>query len=259
MDVVAATSSSGSEQSHWSSSGSDGRVSSRAAPPIPPWPAAGSRRCGTWSGLREDSGTLQCWVPRPAAGPNAPNKPRATSLILKQQHQIPAKALRRAVSKPKLHKESDKSNSTSDLIHIKYICDQEKCTKLTDDNPSLSDMDNGNDKTPASGDKTKSHRPVFTKHVRNNDQQSNKQHAAAPGLSLLQIYMRQRSQTQLNPSLDDGDIPAATTKKVGGDQDVIASGGGEGWVEDYPSSADEKLGMESVFTVQSFSEHARAH
>lgn len=46
--------------------------------------------------------------------------------------------------------------------------------------------------------------------------------------------MRQRSQTS---------IERENNKKS---DDIIASGGGEGWVEDYPSSADEKLGLESI-------------
>ena len=73
--VLVATSSSGSEQSHWSSSGSGGRLSAITAPPIPPWPAAGSRKCGTWATLKDDHGPLQCWTPRLApSATNASNK-----------------------------------------------------------------------------------------------------------------------------------------------------------------------------------------
>jgi len=75
IGVLVATSSSGSEQSHWSSSGSGGRISTITAPPIPPWPATGSRKCGTWAGLKDDHGPVQCWAPRStAATTNASNK-----------------------------------------------------------------------------------------------------------------------------------------------------------------------------------------
>ena len=98
----------------------------------------------------------------------------------------------------------------------------------SEDSPSLSDMDNGNGKTTPKDNRTRQ-RPVFTK---------TESKATTPpssgGLSLLQIYMRQRSQTSMERE---------SNKKS---DDVIASGGGEGWVEDYPSSADEKLGLESI-------------
>jgi hypothetical protein len=98
----------------------------------------------------------------------------------------------------------------------------------SEDSPSLSDMDNGNGKTTSKDNRTRQ-RPVFTK---------TESKATTPpssgGLSLLQIYMRQRSQTSMERE---------SNKKS---DDVIASGGGEGWVEDYPSSADEKLGLESI-------------
>ena len=73
--MLIATSSSGSEQSHWSSSGSGGRVNTITAPPIPPWPAAGSRKCGTWGALKDDHGPLQCRSSRPTVpATNATNK-----------------------------------------------------------------------------------------------------------------------------------------------------------------------------------------
>lgn len=96
-------------------------------------------------------------------------------------------------------------------------------------NPSLSDMDNGNEKS--SNRPRSHHRPVFTK---SEPKCATTSPSATGGLSLLQIYMRQKSQTSMERD----------TKKT--TDDVIASGGGEGWVEDYPSSADEKLGLGSI-------------
>ena len=98
----------------------------------------------------------------------------------------------------------------------------------SEDSPSLSDMDNGNGKAAPKDNRIRQ-RPVFTK-----TESKATTPPSSAGLSLLQIYMRQRSQTSMERE---------SNKKS---DDVIASGGGEGWVEDYPSSADEKLGLESI-------------
>jgi len=60
------------------------------------------------------------------------------------------KMLKRASSKQKVHQQKQdgpEKTRSSDLINIKYICEPEKVAKCIDDNPTLSDMDNGNEKT----------------------------------------------------------------------------------------------------------------
>ena len=135
------------------------------------------------------------------------------------------------------------TTTTTECTDAKLICNEDKTTK-SDDNPTLSDMDNGNEKT-----RPLKNRPVFTKNL-----SANKANTSEPPLSLLQIYMRQKSGQKAHPSpgARDGDADAASVsqcsfiKKSADGQEDIASGGGEGWVEEYPSSADEKLGQESV-------------
>ena len=185
------TSSSGSEQSHWSSSGSGGgRI---APPPIPPWPEL---RAGP---------TLQCWLNQPSL----PSTPKKTA------------------------------------VPIKNLTSQSTKTKPpSEDNPTLSDQDNGNGCKSSSRSSSRQ-RPVFTSKMEptsttgKGSSTSPGTAATTTGLSLLQIYMRQRSQTS---------IERETTHQRSGNMkdEEIASGGGEGWVEEYPSSADEKLGLESI-------------
>ena len=141
---------------------------------------------------------LQSWVPRPPT--SNPLKKTCTEKISRKED----------------------SKGTTELINFQSIGKSE-------DNPSLSDMDNGNGKVAPKDNRTK-HRPVFTK----TESKAITPPSSSTGLSLLQIYMRQRSQTSMERD---------SNKKS---DDVIASGGGEGWVEDYPSSADEKLGLESI-------------
>ena len=69
-------------------------------------------------------------------------------LAINQSNQ--GKMLKRTSSKQKLHLQKEdglKKTRSSELINIKYICEPEKVAKCIDDNPTLSDMDNGNEKT----------------------------------------------------------------------------------------------------------------
>lgn len=152
--------------------------------------------------MRSEPAKLQFWTPRPNLQP----------------------PLKKVIEQDSIsHKKEQGNNKTMELINFQSI------GQRSDDNPSLSDMDNGNGKTMPKDNRPRQ-RPVFTKA----ESKATTPPSSAGGLSLLQIYMRQRSQTS---------IERESTKKS---DDVIASGGGEGWVEDYPSSADEKLGLESI-------------
>lgn len=67
-------------------------------------------------------------------------------LAINQSNQ--GKVPKRTSSKQKLQKDDGlKKNRCSDLINIKYICESDKVAKCIDDNPTQSDMDNGNEKT----------------------------------------------------------------------------------------------------------------
>ena len=256
VGVGVGSSSSGSEQSHWSSSGSGGRGNShviRAAPPIPPWPA-GPRplhpNSATWS--RADVGceqaTLPGWMPRP----HLPAAKRNDAMSHRDNAANVAKTSRHGASHPKGRKDKERKvanfrpdpskltkspGTTIDLAHLKSNFNENKKSRA-EDNPSLSDMDNGNEKMSKDCGRSKQHRPVFTKNLQENGPNTQT-------LSLLEIYMRQKSQSCSNAK-NDVDNGSSTIKKSDDGHDVIASGGGEGWVEEYPSSADEKLGLESV-------------
>ena len=115
-------------------------------------------------------------------------------------------------------------------------------TNSSEDNPTLSDQDNGNGCKSSSRSSSRQ-RPVFTTKMEpttmtGKTSSTSPGATATTGLSLLQIYMRQRSQTSIERD--------TTLARIGNKDDEIASGGGEGWVEEYPSSADEKLGLESI-------------
>ena len=260
--------SSSSDQSHWSSSGSGGRS---RVPPIPPWPAVGGRAasCATWPrGELQADGALPCWLSRPlqhsVSGTPAKrkachnNRPSvinytansttaaATATTTTTTSNATAKSKRKEKQR---HSSKNaevcgdgvaSSTATSLLRTFKSTGCEESNGRKTEDNPSLSDMDNGNEKSSASSARSSCRsrnstapaaaaaavkRPVFTK-----------TQEVSQTLSLLQIYMRQKSQTSLHQDTRIKDV----------NQDMIASGGGEGWVEDYPSSADEKLGLESI-------------
>ena len=82
---------------------------------------------------------------------------RTAGLVIKQQQQLVInqsnqdKLLRRTTSQQKLQQQQQsrglkRTGSSGDLINIKYICEPDKTVKCSDDNRSLSDMDNGNEK-----------------------------------------------------------------------------------------------------------------
>lgn len=171
--------------------------------------------------MKPSDGSLQCWITQ--------QTPLSTSGV--------AKKLETRKDEPKAAEQlkGQEARYSSERVDFGSI------VKSADDNPSLSDMDNGNGKEPSpppgkEPSASPRSKPVFTQlpETKNSPPNSGTQAGTAAGLSLLQIYMRQRSQTSMERE---------RSKKP---EEVIASGGGEGWVEDYPSSADEKLGLGSI-------------